>query len=49
MWANKTVVNFMIFILVFVENCLYYDVINDFSVWLRSGSNHGILILGFLF
>ena len=31
MWANKTVVNFMIYILVFVENCLYYEAINDFS------------------
>ena len=29
----------MIFILIFVENCLYYDAIHDFSVWLRTGSN----------
>ena len=29
----------MIFILKFVENCLYYDGIHNFSVWLRTGSN----------
>ena len=31
--ANKTVINFMIFILIIVQNC------HDFSVWLRNGSN----------
>ena len=36
---NKTGFNFMIFILIFVENFLYYDAINNFSVWLRTGSN----------
>ena len=29
----------MIFILIFVENCLLYYAIHDFSVWLRIGSN----------
>ena len=28
----------MIFILIFMENCLLYDALNDFSVWLRAGS-----------
>ena len=37
--ANKTSINIMIFILIFVENCLYFDAIHDFSVWLRTGSN----------
>ena len=37
-WANNTGINVMIFILIFVENCLYYD-IHNFSVWLRTGSN----------
>ena len=38
--ANKTGINLMIFfILFFVENCLLYDTIHDFSVWLRTGSN----------
>ena len=36
--ANKTGIDFMIFILIFVENCLQYDAIHDFSVWLRTGS-----------
>ena len=31
----------MIFILILVENCLLYDVIHDFSVWLRTGSYPG--------
>ena len=30
--------DFMIFILIFVENCLWFDSIHDFSVWLRTGS-----------
>ena len=29
----------MIFILMFVENLLIYDIVHDFSVWLRTGSN----------
>ena len=36
---NKTGVNFIIFILIFMENCLYYDSIHDFSVLLRTDSN----------
>ena len=31
--ANKTGINFMIFILLFVENCLSFDAIHKFSVW----------------
>ena len=38
-WANKTDINFMIFISIFVENYLQYDAIHDFSVWMRTGSN----------
>ena len=34
----------MIIILIFVENCLWYDAINDFSVWLRTGSYPADLI-----
>ena len=37
--GNKTGNNFMIFILIFMENCLLYDVIHDFSVWPRTSSN----------
>ncbi len=37
--ANLSVINFMIFILIFIENCLKFDAIHDFSVWLRTGSN----------
>ena len=37
--ASKTGINFEIFILIFVKNCLYCDAINDFSVWLRTGNN----------
>ena len=29
----------MIFILIFVENWLFFYAIHDFSVWLRAGSN----------
>ena len=35
----KTGICFIIFYFIFVENCLYYDAIHDFSVWLRTGSN----------
>ena len=31
-----TVINSMCFILIFVENCLFYDALHEFSVWLRS-------------
>ena len=34
--ANKTGIGFMIFILIFLENCLYYRCF--FSVWLRTSS-----------
>ena len=44
-WANKTGNDFMIFILIFEENCLYYDVIHDFSVWLRTCLIQRILIV----
>ena len=37
--ASKTGINFMISILLFVENCLWYDTIHGFSVWPRIGSN----------
>ena len=30
--ANKTGINFMLFILTFVDNCLLYDAIHDLSV-----------------
>ena len=29
----------MLFNLLFMENCLYYYAINDFLVWLRTGTN----------
>ena len=29
----------MIFVLIFLENCLLYDDTHDFSVWIRTGSN----------
>ena len=32
-------IDFMILLLIFVENCLWYDAIHDFSVWLRTGFN----------
>ena len=35
--ANKTCINFIIFILIFVENCLNYDALHYFSEWLRTG------------
>ncbi len=37
--ANKTGINFMIFILISIETCLLLDAIHYFSVWLRTGSN----------
>ena len=37
--AKKTGINIMIFILIFVENCLEFDAIHDISVWLRTDSN----------
>ena len=37
--ANKTGIDIMIFILIFMEKCLNYDAIHDFSVLLRTGSN----------
>ena len=37
--ANKPGIIFMIFNFIFVENCLSYNVIHDFSVWLGTGSN----------
>ncbi len=36
---NKTGIDFRIFILIFVENCLYFDAIHDFSDWLKIGFN----------
>ena len=36
---NKIVINVMIFILTFVDKWLQFDALNDFSVWLRTGSN----------
>ena len=36
---KETGITFMIFILILVENCLYYDGIHVFLVWLRTGSN----------
>ena len=37
--ANETGISLMIFILIFVGNCLYYVVTCDFPVRLRTGSN----------
>ena len=37
--TNKSGINFMIFISIFVEICMYYDAVHDFSVWMRTGSN----------
>ena len=34
--GRKTGINFMIFILLFVENCLLYNAMPDFSVLLRT-------------
>ena len=35
--ANKTGINLMIFIFIFMENCLSYIAMRDISVWLRTG------------
>ena len=37
--ANKIGINFMISIIIFVRDCLYYNSKQHFSVWLRTGSN----------
>ena len=37
--ANNAGIDIMIFILIFVKNCRYYDAKHDFSVWPRTGSN----------
>ena len=37
--ANKTGISLMIFILIFMESCLHYNAIHDFSVFRRTGSN----------
>ena len=37
--AEGPSINFMIFIFLFVENCLLYDAIHDFPVLLRADSN----------
>ncbi len=37
--AKKTGINFMIFILIFAENCLKFDALHDFSVWLTIDFN----------
>ena len=44
LWSGKTGKNIMIFILIFVVNCLKYDAIHDFSVWFRTGSNPADII-----
>ena len=36
--ANKTGINAIAFI-VFVKNCMWYDAIHDFLVWLRTSAN----------
>ncbi len=38
-WANITGINFMVFILISVENCLYNDSSHDFSVKMRTDYN----------
>ena len=37
-WFNEICIDFMIFILLFVENFLKYDTIHDFSAWQRAGA-----------
>ena len=34
---QKKPVDFMVFNLILVENCLLYDAKHDFSVWLKTG------------
>ena len=41
-YNSKLVLIFMIFSLIFVENCLQYDAIHGFSVWLRTDSNPAV-------
>ena len=38
-WASKTGIKFRIFFLIFVESCLKYNTIHNFTVWPRTGSN----------
>ena len=42
--ASNTEINFIIFILKFVVNCLKFDATHDFSVWLRTDLIQCILI-----
>ena len=37
--TNKTGMNLIIIIFMFVENSMQYDTLHDFSVWLRTGYN----------
>ena len=37
--ANRIIINFMIFILIFVKNVMYFNSKHDLSIWLRIGSN----------
>ena len=37
--VNKSGINSMILIFIFIENCLWFDAIHDFSVWLWTGFN----------
>ena len=36
---DKIKTSFMVFILIIVEICLYYEAIRDFSVWPKTSSN----------
>ena len=36
---EKQNINFIVFSSIIMENCLLYDAIYDFKVWLRTGSN----------
>ena len=37
--AMKTSINFLFIIVIFIENCMKYEALHDFSVWLETGSN----------
>ena len=37
--ANRTGINFIIYVLISVQNYLQFDAVHDFSVWFRTGSN----------
>ena len=37
--VNKAGISFRFYFNIIVENCLLYDALHDFSVWLRIGSN----------